>query len=542
MATNIKELSKGSPNTQDSISLHTLDEPCMPAPDSDMDPSGLPSRQPQHLDAPGWHPQRKRKFSTAADNLLDALTLDHEDADKDVPAAGQSLDSAKRTRFTNVYTDPTGFYTVPTDKSKLPMEVWHHIFSFLSPVSLGKLLRVNKRFNFYLTSGEGELLERPATHGFLRPKSPNSIWSACRKNFNPGMPRPLANMTELDMWRLVRGTSCQFCGKNSSPSQQRDSSPWESGPGLHGVRIMWPFAIRSCADCLIGRAKKDVDLVLSSFPTFLVPALPFLLITPSMHIIPSVILRSNQPPSGLVVTKYYYTPHIEDLKRKFEEVEALGPAALEEWIKGLESEGRGKITDAARWEQWEASGGLQTLKLDERRGHSGWMSPAKPTQKAYSRMNSSSGSTTPLTNGKLGGRGDSPPHPTASMHGSRLPPRPFSPSVHQTHVSTSFTQPQPPRAERSLRDVNEAKALRRAEIERRCLDLDPPLTAAVLSHMDSFSAAIQIPHPFTDRDWDILKPRLLAQREIAERREQERLKQSQLLQAKSESDGNKKRN
>jgi hypothetical protein len=100
-------------------------------------------------------------------------------------------------------------------------------------------------------------------------------------------------------------------------------------------------------------------------------------------------------------------------------------------------------------------------------------------------------------------------------------------------LPTSFSQLQVPRADRSLRDVNEAKALRRAEIERRCLELDPPLTVAVLSHMDSFSASIQIPHLFTDRDWEILKPRLLAQREIAERREEDRLKQSQLLQAKS---------
>ena len=52
--------------------------------------------------------------------------------------------------------------------------------------------------------------------------------------------------------------------------------------------------------------------------------------------------------------------------------------------------------------------------------------------------------------------------------------------------------------------------------------------------MESFSAAIQIPHAFTDRDWEILKPRLLAQRDVAERREQERLKRSQLVQAKSE--------
>lgn len=90
------------------------------------------------------------------------------------------------------------------------------------------------------------------------------------------------------------------------------------------------------------------------------------------------------------------------------------------------------------------------------------------------------------------------------------------------------------RGERSLREVNEAKTNRKAEIERRCLELNPPLTTNVLSHMDSFTAAIQIPHHFTDRDWQVLKPRLLNQREVAERREQERIKQEQLIMAKSE--------
>jgi hypothetical protein len=52
--------------------------------------------------------------------------------------------------------------------------------------------------------------------------------------------------------------------------------------------------------------------------------------------------------------------------------------------------------------------------------------------------------------------------------------------------------------------------------------------------MDSFSAAIQIPHELTDKDWEYLKPRLLAQREMAESQEIERLKESQLLQAKTE--------
>lgn len=82
--------------------------------------------------------------------------------------------------------------------------------------------------------------------------------------------------------------------------------------------------------------------------------------------------------------------------------------------------------------------------------------------------------------------------------------------------------------------MNEAKASRKAEIERRCAELNPPLMPSVLSHMESFIAAIQIPHPFTVRDWDILKPRLLAQREVAERREKERKMQDVLLQEKKE--------
>ena len=90
------------------------------------------------------------------------------------------------------------------------------------------------------------------------------------------------------------------------------------------------------------------------------------------------------------------------------------------------------------------------------------------------------------------------------------------------------------RPERNIRDVNEAKLVRRAEIERRCLSLDPPLEANVLFHMESFQASLQISTVLTDNAWEILKPRLLAQRESAELRERERIQQSKLLQVKSE--------
>ena len=72
---------------------------------------------------------------------------------------------------------------------------------------------------------------------------------------------------------------------------------------------------------------------------------------------------------------------------------------------------------------------------------------------------------------------------------------------------------------RSIHDVNEAKAARRADIEKRCLSLEPPIRPGVLIHMESFQAALQISTPLTERAWEILRPRLLAQREEAETRE-----------------------
>ncbi|KAL2005251.1 hypothetical protein VTN00DRAFT_2461 [Thermoascus crustaceus] len=505
----------------------------------DSDNRQFPSQRPEDPDAPWLHPHRKRKRSLMASDVISPVVKNQIDIDHIENGKPPPVDfPAKRAKLDGFHSAADTVHSISVDRSKLPKEVWHHIFTFLPPVTLGTLLRVNKAFNFYLTPSETKSLDSPGTSGLLKSQCPNSIWSASRKLFHPGMPRPLENMTELDMWKLVRGGNCQFCGKAGNLSLFSESSPWEAGPGQNGVRIVWPFGIRSCGECLTERTEKEMDLMLSSLPTFLVPALSFALVTPTMHVIPSVTLRSHQPPPGLVMTKHYYKPQIDDLKCKFEEVKALGTATVEEWIKGLESKGKEKLADFSRWELWESNGGLRAVRAarphdQERYPHR--ISPMKSGNKALSSMETGSGNTTPLTNGKLVGETSSPFPSATNTYGSRLPPRPLSPYAQQPFSSTAVNlQQQPPRSERSLRDVNEAKALRRAEIERRCSELDPPLTAAVLSHMDSFSAAIQIPHPFTDRDWEILKPRLLAQRDIAEQREQERVKRSELLQAKSE--------
>lgn len=108
-----------------------------------------------------------------------------------------------------------------------------------------------------------------------------------------------------------------------------------------------------------------MDVLLSSLPTSLLPGLCFALVTSSMHVISSVALKSNQVPAEQM-SKYYYDNDIQCLLDEFERVKALGSAVLEEWTKGLESERAMKMTDIARWEQWEKSGGLQDVrgKLD----------------------------------------------------------------------------------------------------------------------------------------------------------------------------------
>lgn len=106
-----------------------------------------------------------------------------------------------------------------------------------------------------------------------------------------------------------------------------------------------------------------------------------------------------------------------------------------------------------------------------------------------------------------------------------------------TQPSTNAQSPQQSskkewRAPRNLKEVNEARASRRADIERRCYaEFQPPLMPNVLQHMESFHAAMQITTPLTDSAWEVLKPRLYAQRDAAEQIEYMREEQMRALQA-----------
>lgn len=88
-----------------------------------------------------------------------------------------------------------------------------------------------------------------------------------------------------------------------------------------------------------------------------------------------------------------------------------------------------------------------------------------------------------------------------------------------------------PRTIRNPQEVEEARAARKADIERRCLELEPPLQPNVLQHIESFQAAMQITTPLTVPAWEMLRPRILAQRETAELIEHQRAEQLAALQA-----------
>ncbi|KAL9110070.1 MAG: hypothetical protein Q9227_005409 [Pyrenula ochraceoflavens] len=292
---------------------------------------------------------------------------------------------------------------------------------------------------------------------------------------------------------------------------------------------------------------EEMDLLFSAVPSVLIPGVPFAFFTPSFDYVTALTLRNTSPPPDKQLTKFYFQAHLDDTMQKFADVKAMGPAAADEWFKGLENTGKEKLADAARWEQWEASGGLhETLSWKdtqvEIRKHTQSIDqgPAVQAQESIAPSTATPVNQMPFTQTPSIQNAPSigpPPTLPAKPQVASLPynnfsfppqPRPVQPLMPiQPHVPQQ-------RAERSIKDVNEAKAARRAEIERRCQQLDPPIPPSVLVHMDAFAAAVQIPIPMNENAWEVLKPRLVAQREIAEQKEQEHRMQSQIVQRMTE--------
>lgn len=138
----------------------------------------------------------------------------------------------------------------PKDRSFLPPEIWHHIFTFCPPRVLGQLLRVNKLFNSYIDISPSNFnLAQPKNY-YLRLLSPDEIWRASRKRFLPGAPGPLSRSSELTMWKLACGNLCQFCNKKKQVEMNGHKDQWHPGPGQDGVSPIWNFGMRTCGSCL----------------------------------------------------------------------------------------------------------------------------------------------------------------------------------------------------------------------------------------------------------------------------------------------------
>ncbi|KAF7913064.1 uncharacterized protein EAF01_002085 [Botrytis porri] len=81
------------------------------------------------------------------------------------------------------------------------------------------------------------------------------------------------------------------------------------------------------------------------------------------------------------------------------------------------------------------------------------------------------------------------------------------------HDGYGYTKPM---LERTALEIAELRAERRAEIERRCAELDPPLTKDLLANMPLYRTTIQDVRPLTELGWEFLKRNFLAERSIAE--------------------------
>lgn len=157
--------------------------------------------------------------------------------------------------------------TVPRTAG-LPAEIWQHVFLYLTPDSLSCCLRVNKAFHSYLTSTAANMSIRlPSRKGGLQRTGlklidSEAIWTSARKLFAPNLPRPLSGFSEMQMFQLLGGKYCQGCGEApTGPVNAR--TPFDAGPGVHGVRIIWSFSARLCGRCFDSSAVKVSLLSLS---------------------------------------------------------------------------------------------------------------------------------------------------------------------------------------------------------------------------------------------------------------------------------------
>jgi len=382
----------------------------------------------------------------------------------------------------------------------LPPELWQHVFSFCSLADLGRLTQVNRSFLALLADVRDASTSKSGP-GRLSLLKSESLWASARNALPTKPPKPLPGFTERHMCQLAWSQRCQFCNKLNefSPGERI----WQKGPGNAGVRPIWPFAITACGPCLLERCQTDSSLLFSA-TSALRPALPFVLLTNDHHYIPAYTLQSAATPVDVVVGKYYYKQHVEEISQELAHALSLGPAAAEEWSKGLEARGKDRMRVAENWERWEAKQHWWEAHRDAESATLAAPSLTATSHRQSSRSPPRHGSS-PVIHAPVPAI---PCYQHAQTRPPTIPPQAFTPQ-------TGSTAP----GGRNLQDANEAKANRKSDIERRCRQMDPPIPPNVLRHMDSFKAAIQISQPMNDYAWSVLQPRLVAQLPAAQKAE-----------------------
>ncbi|KAI6358315.1 hypothetical protein MCOR25_007356 [Pyricularia grisea] len=467
-----------------------------------------PHRQLDHLQDAQEQPSRKRKTD-------DRQGDGEPKQDDDRLGPETTAERSKKVKLDSIIGTPApaAKEPLPLDRSLLPAEIWHYIFTFCPPKTLGNLMGVNKLFHSYLDPSSctpSISQESSTTLRLAVVLKPDSLWKASRRAFWPCMPAPLKSMSELDMWKLACSSACHHCGKRvgNAAHATTASSP---GPGMDSVAVVWPFATRTCGPCLVKNSVKEIDLLLSSStPSALMVAIPFVLLTDRLDAYSTTMAERGLLPKEAQYTKLFWKESVDRLKKEFLEVKALGMATTEEWLKGLEGRGVELQQDSSRWENYASSGGIDRLRSKLYIGYEPEAieisSTSIPTQAHISGSASAQTTVSSVANSAV------------ATGLASLPPR--------TNIGTKH--------ERTREEVAELKAARRAEIERRAALLDPPIQPTLLVHIPSFQAATQIITPLDDSSWELLKPRLLAQRADAEQREREAALQATLQQELAE--------
>jgi len=134
----------------------------------------------------------------------------------------------------------------------VPAEVMLHIFSFLPPDALCRCMRVNSACRTYLTIAH-ESMSVVQPKGLTRLDVPNceQVWATSRQVFTPLLPSPLRGFSENQMLAFLGHSTCDHCGAlpNIFGSAQLPPTIWSAGPGVDGVRTIWPFKSRLCGKC-----------------------------------------------------------------------------------------------------------------------------------------------------------------------------------------------------------------------------------------------------------------------------------------------------